>query len=118
MTSTTTETTTTDSDGGPPPADPTFVDKRDRLAERLQELRRRLDAPSDNQDVFELDLYSYDESLVVAADLLDVEVPKGARGEMSADHRAILEERLAAAGIDVRSEPTPQLGTAPLDLLE
>ena len=38
----------------------------------------------------------------MAADLLDVEVPKGARGEMTAEHRAILEERLAAAGIDVR----------------
>jgi hypothetical protein len=77
-------------------------DRRDRLAERLQALRRRLDAPSDDQDVFELDLYSYDESLIVAADLLDVEVPKGARGEMSAEQRTVLEERLAAAGMDVR----------------
>ena len=68
----------------------------------MQDLRRRLDAPADDQDIFELDLYSYDESLVVAADLLDVEVPKGARGEMSAEHRAILEGRLAAGGIDVR----------------
>jgi len=39
----------------------------------------------------------------VAADLLDVEVPKGARGEMSADHRRILEGRLAEAGLDVRA---------------
>jgi hypothetical protein len=39
----------------------------------------------------------------VAADLLDVEVPKGARGEMTADQRALLEERLAAGGIDVRA---------------
>jgi hypothetical protein len=38
----------------------------------------------------------------VAADLLDVEVPKGARDEMSAEQRQVLEERLAAAGIDVR----------------
>ena len=82
--------------------DPGVAEKRDRLAERLQDLRRRLDAPSDDQDVFELDLYSYDESLIVAADLLDVEVPKGARGEMSAEQRAALEERLAAAGMDVR----------------
>ena len=85
------------------PVDPGIAEKRDRLAERLQDLRRRLDAPSDDQDVFELDLYSYDESLIVAADLLDVEVPKGARGEMSAEQRAVLEERLAAAGMDVRS---------------
>ncbi len=40
----------------------------------------------------------------MAADLLDVEVPKGARDEMSADQRTLLEERLAAAGIDVRGE--------------
>ena len=53
--------------------------------------------------MWELDLYSYDESLVVAADLLDVDVPKGARDEMSAEQRQVLEERLAAAGIDVRS---------------
>ncbi len=39
---------------------------------------------------------------MVAADLLDVEVPKGARGEMSAEQRAELEDRLAAAGINVR----------------
>ena len=83
--------------------DPGAAEKRDRLAERLQDLRRRLDAPSDDQDAFELDLYSYDESLIVAADLLDVEVPKGARDEMSAEQRAVLEARLAAAGLDVRS---------------
>ena len=39
----------------------------------------------------------------MAADLLDVEVPKGARDEMSAEHRRLLEERLAASGIDVRA---------------
>ena len=77
-------------------------DKRARLIERLRELRRRLDAPQDDVDVFELDLYSYDESLIVAADLLDVEVPKGARDEMSAEQRKVIEDRLAAAGMDVR----------------
>jgi hypothetical protein len=81
----------------------TFADKRERLVERLRDLRRRLDAPQDDVDLFELDLYSYDESLVTAADLLDVEVPKGARDEMSAEQRTVLEERLAAAGIDVRA---------------
>jgi hypothetical protein len=77
-------------------------DKRERLLERLRELRRRLDLPQDDVDVFELDLYSYDESLITAADLLDVEVPKGARDEMSAEQRQVLEERMAAAGMDVR----------------
>lgn len=79
-------------------------DKRGRLTERLRDLRRRLDLPPTDPDVWELDLYSYDESLVVAADLLDVEVPKGARDEMSAEQRTVIEERLAAAGLDVRGE--------------
>jgi hypothetical protein len=49
----------------------------------------------------------------VAADLLDVDVPKGARDEMSAEQRQTLEERLAAAGIDVRLDPSgPQSGVA------
>lgn len=78
-------------------------DKRERLTERLRDLRRRLDQPPADPDVWELDLYSYDESLVVAADLLDVEVPKGARDEMSAEQRQVIEERLAAAGLDVRA---------------
>ena len=72
------------------------------MTERLRELRRRLDQPVDDIDLWELDLYSYDESLVVAADLLDVEVPKGARDEMSAEHRRVLEDRLKDAGLDVR----------------
>ncbi|MDQ6727212.1 MAG: hypothetical protein M3066_13750 [Actinomycetota bacterium] len=78
-------------------------DKRERLTGRLRELRLRLDAPGDDVDVFELDLYTYDESLVVAADLLDVDVPKGARGEMSAEQRSTIEARLAGAGLDVRA---------------
>ena len=39
----------------------------------------------------------------MAADLLDVEVPKGARDEMSAEQRRVIEDRLAAAGLDVRA---------------
>lgn len=83
---------------------PLIDDKRDRLAERLRSLRRRLDGPPDetNADAWELDLYSYDESLIVAADLLDVDVPKGARDEMSAEQRQLLEDGLAGAGLDVR----------------
>ena len=69
----------------------------------MRDLRRRLDAPPENDDAWELDLYSYDESLIVAADLLDVEVPKGARDEMSGEQRQVLEERLAAGGLDVRA---------------
>lgn len=80
----------------------TADDRRDRLAARLRSLRARLDRPPADPDAWELDLYSYDESLVVAADLLDVDVPKGARDAMSPDQRAALEARLAAAGLDVR----------------
>ena len=91
-------------DGGSPPTGDTAGEKRERLTERLQDLRRRLDRPPADPDVWELDLYSYDESLVVAADLLDVEVPKGARDEMSAEQRQVLEDRLKAAGLDVRPD--------------
>ena len=38
----------------------------------------------------------------MAADLLDVEVPKGARDEMSPQQRQVLEDRLKEAGLDVR----------------
>ncbi len=93
-TSTTTGTTTTDPWAGD--------DKRERVAERLRALRGRLDGPQTDPDAFELDLYGYDESLIVAADLLDVEVPKGARDEMSAEQRQVLEDRLKEAGLDVR----------------
>ena len=78
-------------------------DKRERLTERLRDLRRRLDQPPTDPDGWELDLYSYDESLIVAADLLEVEIPKGARDEMSAEQRLVLEERLKEAGMDVRA---------------
>lgn len=84
--------------GPEPPVD----DRRERLVERLRALRVRLDAPPTDLDSFELDLYSYDDSLIVAADLLEVDVPAGARGEMSAEQRAELEARLAGAGLDVR----------------
>ena len=39
---------------------------------------------------------------MVAADLLDVVVPKGARDEMSAEQRRVIEDGLKAAGLDVR----------------
>lgn len=81
---------------------PAGDDKQGRLAGRLRALRARLDSAQTDPDAFELDLYAYDDSLIVAADLLDVDVPAGARGEMSAEHRAELEARLAGAGLDVR----------------
>ncbi len=79
-------------------------DKLERVAERLRALRRRLtDEPAD-VDAWELDLYSYDETLVVAADLLDVPVPPGARDEMGPEARTALERALTAAGVDLRDD--------------
>jgi len=76
-------------------------DKAARLGERLRTLRRRLAGEQADVDAWELDLYSYDETLVVAADLLDVPVPSGARDEMGAEARAALESGLTAAGLDL-----------------
>jgi len=79
-------------------------DKLERLAERLRTLRRRLTSDAADVDAWELDLYSYDESLVVAADLLEVPVPSGARDEMGAEARTAIEEGLIAAGLDLAEE--------------
>ncbi len=81
----------------PGPAD----DKLERLTGRLRTLRRRLRDEQADVDAWELDLYSYDEALVVAADLLDVPVPSGARDEMGAEARAALEAGLTVAGLDL-----------------
>lgn len=84
-------------------------DRLARMGELLRSLRRRLDGyqaladPSPAEvDRWELDLYAYDEALVIVADLLDVEVPPEARDELTPDHRALLEDGLAAAGFDAR----------------
>ena len=89
------------------PADPAGTepdDKLERVAERLRTLRRRLTGEPVDVDAWELDLYSYDESLVVAADLLEVPVPPGARGEMGAEARTAIEEGLTAAGLDLEGD--------------
>ena len=79
-------------------------DRLERVAERLRTLRRRLTAEPADVDAWELDLYSYDESLVVAADLLEVPVPPGARDEMGTEARTAIEEGLTAAGLDLAGE--------------
>lgn len=85
-------------------------DRLDRMGDLLRLLRRRLDGyqalphPSPGEvDRWEIDLYAYDEALVTMADVLDVDVPPEAREELTPDHRASLEEHLAAAGLDVRA---------------
>lgn len=85
-------------------------DRLVRMGELLRSLRRRLDDyealphPSPAEiDRWEIDLYAYDEALVTAADVLDVEVPLEAREDLTPDHRALLEDALAGVGLDVRA---------------
>ncbi len=99
----------------PPPAEsedhptPTEAEERvERLADLLRDLRRRLegyqsivDPEPDDLATWDTVLYTYDDALVAIADLLDVEVPPGARDEMNVDQRSELEAALAGAGIDL-----------------
>lgn len=89
-------------------------DRLVRMGELLRSLRHRLDGyqalshPSPAEiDRWEIDLYAYDEALVTVADLLDVEVPLEAREDLTPDHRALLEDALAGAGLDVRAGGGP-----------
>jgi|GEM_PF-2699500 len=79
-------------------------DRVERVATLLRELRGRLDAePPLPFDEWELVLYAYDEALVTAADIFDLEVPAAARDEMGPDDRADLEQALTDAGLDLRT---------------
>lgn len=84
-------------------------DRLARMGPLLRSLRRRLDGfeamvePSDADiAVWEVDLYAYDEALVIAADVLDVPIPEHVREELAPADRADLEAALADAGLDVR----------------
>lgn len=86
-----------------------------RLGELLRRLNRNLDryqsltAPSPaDAAAWEADLYAYDDALVSVADLLDVEVPAGAREDLTPEHRSRLEASLAGSGLDVAGEPAPE----------
>ncbi len=76
----------------------------ERVAALLRELRGRLDAePPLPFDERELALYAYDEALVTAADIFDLEVSATARDEMGPDDRADLEQALTDAGLHLRT---------------
>ncbi|HWH35597.1 MAG TPA: hypothetical protein VNT56_09815 [Acidimicrobiales bacterium] len=79
-----------------------------RLGELLREARGRLesyqelDHPSPAQrDAWDADLYFYDDALVSVADLLDVEIPPGARDDLTPEDRAEIEAAVTAAGLDL-----------------
>lgn len=77
-------------------------DRIRRVTALLGDLHSRLTAdPPLPFDEWELALYAYDEALVTAADIFDIEVPIAVRDEMSPDDRADIEQALAAAGLDV-----------------
>ncbi len=84
------------------------MERVERLAELLRDLRRRLEGyqgiiePSpDDLATWDTLLYTYDDALVAIADLLDLEVPAEARDEMDPEQRGDLEAAVAAAGIDL-----------------
>ncbi|MDQ6798590.1 MAG: hypothetical protein M3256_19495 [Actinomycetota bacterium] len=80
-------------------------DRVERITALLRELHGRLTAdPAMPFDEWELQLYAYDEALVTAADIFDIDVRAAARDEMGPDDRADLEQALADAGIDLRTD--------------
>jgi hypothetical protein len=80
-------------------------DRVERVTTLLRELRGRLSTePPLPFDEWELALYAYDEALVTAADIFDVDVPAAARDEMGPDDRADLEQALADAGLDLTTD--------------
>lgn len=98
-----------------PPPDPEAATARtdseeriERLGDLLRNLRRRLEGyqglaepTADDLATWDTVLYTYDDALVAIADLLDVEVPPGARDEMTPEHRSQLEADLAGAGVEL-----------------
>jgi len=81
-------------------------DRAQRITDLLRELHGRLAAdPPLPFDEWELQLYAYDEALVTAADIFDIDVPAAARDEMGPDDRARLEQALTAAGVDLHTDP-------------
>ncbi len=79
-------------------------DRVQRITDLLRDLHGRLTAdPPLPFDEWELQLYAYDEALVTAADIFDIDVPAAARDEMGPDDRTNLEQALTDAGIDLRT---------------
>jgi hypothetical protein len=80
-----------------------------RVAEELKMRRRRLDVYQRSPDwpgkepARRWELSRYDEFLVLAASMLDVPVPARDGLPLSPETRAVVEDRLAHAGLDVWS---------------
>lgn len=83
-----------------------------RLGALLRDVRRRLehyqDSPAPSaaeRAAWDADLYTYDDALVSVADLLDVDVPPGARDDLAPGDRAAIEDAVTAAGLDLGAGP-------------
>ncbi len=84
---------------------PVDEERLERMTTLLRELRERLtQEPALPYDQWEVELYAYDEALIITADLLDVPVSQAAREEMGTADRAAIEQALADAGLDIWSE--------------
>ena len=77
------------------------------MAAELKMRRRRLDAYQNAPDwpgkdhARRSELLGYDKLLLLAASMLDVEVPKHDQVPLPPELRALLEDRLSQAGLDV-----------------
>jgi hypothetical protein len=78
-----------------------------RLGAELRVRRRRLDAYQKAGEwpgkgpALRFELVRYDQLLLAAAEMLEVPAPEPADGVLSPEQRALTEDRLALAGLDV-----------------
>jgi hypothetical protein len=78
-----------------------------RVAAELKMRRRRLDVYQASEDwpgkgpAWRWELARYDEFLVLAAHMLEIPVPDSDGSSLAPEVRALLEDRLSHAGIDV-----------------
>ena len=78
-----------------------------RVAAELKMRRRRLDVYQRSPDwpgkepAWRRELLRYDQFLLLAASMLDVAVPEHEAGLLAPELRAVVEDRLSQAGLDV-----------------
>jgi len=75
-------------------------DRVERITATLRDLHAQVYAdPPLPYDEWELALYSYDEALVTAVDVFDLEIPPAWRDELGPEDRAAVEQALVDAGL-------------------
>ena len=92
-----------------------------RLATELRMRRRRLDAyrlaPAwpGKEPAWRSELIRYDHLLVLAAEMLELPVPDRPDWPLAPEVRAVIEDRLGGAGLDVMAPTFPGTGDALAD---